>query len=252
MAIETIDDVILALDAILQRAWHDQNRIGYFAALYRRVTRAVKDGIARNQFANGPLMEKLDVVFAGRYLDALAAYEAKHDSSRSWKIAFDACADESRIILQHLLAGINAHINLDLGVAAAQVSPGNRIGELKADFDQINTVLAAQVGAVEAAMAAISPLVGTLSQVGLKSETTVINFNIELARQAAWTVAERLAHDSDILRAMAIDGLDLAVSIEGRAILYPPDKVQVLAAIREVELQDVRKVIDALTSDYPA
>jgi roadblock/LC7 domain-containing protein len=252
MAIKTIDDVILALDAIIQRAWHEQDRIGYFAALYRRVTRAVKDGIAHNQFANGPLMEKLDVVFAGRYLDAQAAYEAKHAPSRSWKLAFDACADESRIILQHLLAGMNAHINLDLGVAAAQVSPGDRIGELKADFNQINAVLAAQVGAVEAAMAAISPLVGTLSLVDLKSETTVINFNIEMARQAAWTVAERLAWQPEVLRAISIDGLDLAVSIEGRTILYPPDKTQTLAAIREVELQDVRKVIDALTADYPS
>ena len=152
-----IDDVIAALDAIIQRAWDEQSRLGYFAALYRRVTRAVRDGIAKGQFSDGALMEKLDVVFASRYLDALATYQLLQGPSRCWKIAFDACTDETRIVLQHLLAGMNAHINLDLGVASAQVCPGDSIEGLKADFDTINTVLAAQVGAVEAEMSTISP-----------------------------------------------------------------------------------------------
>ena len=72
MPLQTIDDVVAALDAIIQRAWDEQSRLGYFAALYRRVTRAVRDGIAKGQFSDGPLMEKLDVVFASRYLDALS------------------------------------------------------------------------------------------------------------------------------------------------------------------------------------
>ena len=76
MPVNTIDEVIAALDAIIQRAWEEHSRIGYFAALYRRVTRAVSDGISQNQFSDGPLMERLDVVFASRYLDALAAYQA--------------------------------------------------------------------------------------------------------------------------------------------------------------------------------
>ncbi len=249
MPIQTIDEVIGALDAIIQRAWDERNRVGYFAALYRRVTRAVKAGIANNQFSDGRRMETLDVVFANRYLDALAAYQAKQDPSRCWKVAFDACTDDSRIVLQHLLAGMNAHINLDLGVASAQVCPGDCIEGLKSDFEMINTVLAAQVGAVESEMSTISPLINTLSHVGLKSETTMINFNIGLARQAAWFAAERLAKEPAILHDVTIDGIDLAVSVEGQAILHPPFKGPALQAIRAVEEPDIRRVIEILKSD---
>ncbi len=50
----------------------------------------------------------------------------------------------------------------------------------------------------------------------------VINFNIDLARKAAWFTAERLAGEPQALHEITIDGLDLAVSVGGRAILYPP------------------------------
>ncbi len=248
MTVSTIDEVIAALDAIIQRAWEEKRRTGYFAALYRRVTRAVRDGVSRGSFQNGPLMQKLDVVFASRYLDALAAYQAGAQSSRSWKLAFEACGDDSRLILQHLLAGMNAHINLDLGVASAQVSPGDQLPQLKTDFDQINDVLAGQVSAVEAEMAALSPLIKNLSTIGLSSETTLINFNIGLARKAAWFIAQRLANEPSFLHDVTIDGLDLSVSVGGRAILYPPFKSEALAAIRAVEVKDVRSVIEKLAN----
>jgi Family of unknown function (DUF5995) len=246
MALTTIDEVISAMDGIIQRAWDEKSRIGYFAALYRRVTHAVRDGVSSGSFQNGSLMEQLDVVFASRYLDALAAYQSGGTPSRSWKLTFDACGDESRLILQHLLAGMNAHINLDLGVASAQVSPGAQLPELKTDFDQINDILAAQVGAVESEMATLSPLIKSLSTVGLRSETTVINFNIGLARNASWFTAQRLANEPSFLHEVTIDGLDLAVTVGGRAILYPPLKADAVAAVLAAEVKDVRMVIDIL------
>jgi hypothetical protein len=248
MPLSTIDDVLAAMDAIVQRAWEEKARTGYFAALYRRVTRAVRDGIRNGRFQNGPLMERLDVVFASRYLDALTAYQSGGKPSRSWRLAFDACTDDSLLILQHLLAGMNGHINLDLGVASAQVAPGDQLPGLKTDFDQINDVLASEVGAVESEMASLSPLVRTLSTVGLRSETTLINFNIGLARKASWFTAERLANEPSFLHDVTVDGLDLAVSVEGRAILYPPFKADAVAAIHAVEMQDVRSVIETLAS----
>jgi len=66
MSVQTIDDVLSALDAIVQQSYDRASRLGYFAALYRRVTCAVRDGITAGRFQNGPRMEKLDVVFASR------------------------------------------------------------------------------------------------------------------------------------------------------------------------------------------
>src|SRR5271167_1295935 len=115
MAVQTVDDVIAALDTIVQQSYDTASRLGYFAALYRRVTCAVRDGLGSGRFSNGPLMEKLDVVFASRYLDALATFQSGGAPTRSWLAAFRGCDDDNLLILQHLLSGMNAHINLDLG-----------------------------------------------------------------------------------------------------------------------------------------
>ena len=148
MSVQTIDDVVSALDTIVQQSYDQASRLGYFAALYRRVTCAVRDGIAAGRFQNGPLMEKLDVVFASRYLDALATFQAGGKATRSWMLAFRGCDDAGLLILQQLLSGMNAHINLDLGIASAQVSPGDQLPQLKPDFDQINNVLAGLISTV--------------------------------------------------------------------------------------------------------
>jgi Family of unknown function (DUF5995) len=151
------------------------------------------------------------------------------------------------LILQQLLSGMNAHINLDLGVAAAQVSPGEQLPQLKPDFDEINTVLASLVGIVASEIAALSPLIGDLEKIGLRSETSLVNFDITAARDAAWFTAERLAGEPPFLRAATIDGIDLAVSLEGRAILYPPCGGEGLKVIQQAESKDVRLVIDTLS-----
>src|SRR5271167_4956303 len=193
MAVQTVDDVIAALDTIVQQSYDTASRLGYFAALYRRVTTAVRDGITSGRFSNGPLMDTLDVVFASRYLDALATFQAGGTPTRSWILAFRGCDDASLLILQQLLSGMNAHINLDLGIAAAQTCPGDQLPQLKPDFDEINVVLADLVSTVAAEIAEVSPLIGDLEKIGLRDETSLVNFDIVAARDAAWLSAQRLA-----------------------------------------------------------
>ena len=247
MAVQTIDDVVAALDAIIQQSYDNASRLGYFAALYRRVTCAVRDGLSNGRFSNSPLMEKLDVVFASRYLDALGTFQAGGPPTRSWILAFRGYDDADLLILQQLLSGMNAHINLDLGIAAAQTCPGDQLPQLKRDFDEINTVLAEQVGAVEAELAAVSPLIGELEKIGLRSETSVINFSIKAARDNAWFNAQRLAGEPSALHDVTIDGLDLAVSIGGGAILHPLVGAEGLRIIQQAEVKDVRRVIEVLS-----
>ncbi len=252
MTVQTINDVVSALDAIVHQSYDNASRLGYFPALYRRVTCAVRDGITTGRFQNEPLMEKLDVVFASRYLDALSTFQAGGTPTRSWVLAFQGCDDASLLILQQLLSGMNAHINLDLGIATAQVCPGDQLPELKPDFDEINAVLAEQVGAVEAEMAAVSPLIGDLEKIGLRTETSVINFSLQAARDAAWPSAQRLASEPSLLHNVTIDGLDLAVSIQGSAILHPLVGAEGLRIIQQAEVKDVRRVIEVLSQDGTA
>ena len=124
----TIDEVIDRLDELIGWAATEKSRLGYFAALYRGVTVKVREGVATGAFEDGPRMERFDVIFANRYLDAVRVYREGNNPSRSWLFAFESAKGVRPVVLQHLLLGINAHINLDLGVAAAEVS---KDGELK-------------------------------------------------------------------------------------------------------------------------
>ena len=83
-------------------------------------------------------MERLDVIFANRYLEAFEQYRSNQATTRSWRLTFETSKHWWPIGLQHLLLGMSAHINLDLGVAAARTSPGDTLAGLKDDFNKIN------------------------------------------------------------------------------------------------------------------
>ena len=247
MPAETIDDVIHALDGIIDWAWSQKSRAGYFAALYRRVTRAVKDGIAGGRFQNGQRMEKLDVVFANRYLQAYGQFRSGQRPTLSWQVAFNAALRWYPIVVQQLLAGINAHINLDLGIAAAQTAPGDQLPGLQPDFNQINAVLADLVGAVEKEIGEVSPLIDWLQKFDLRTETTIINFNMKVARDAAWNVAKNLAATSPDRMEAAIADVDLRTGLLGKLVVSPPMLIKLqLMPIRALESNNVRKVLDVL------
>ncbi len=127
MPASTIDEVLEHLDGTIDLAHRQKSRLGYFAALYRNVTVKVREGILAGGFEDGARMERLDVAFANRYLDALERYHRGEDLSRCWRTSFEAAQNWHPIVLQHLLLGVNAHINLDLGIAAAQTSPGTQL-----------------------------------------------------------------------------------------------------------------------------
>ena len=157
MPVQTIDDVVSALETIIQRSYDKQSRLGYFAAMYQRVTRVVRDGVSAGSFQNGP---NSSTWFLQHATSMRFTFQAGGTATRSWMVAFNGCDDANLLILQHLLSGMNAHINLDLGIAAAQVSPGEQLPELKPDFDQINAVLASLIGTIASEIAAVSPLIG--------------------------------------------------------------------------------------------
>src|SRR5947207_2335420 len=120
MQLLTIDEIILELEQIIDHCIKTKNKAGYFAALYHNVTCHVKTGIANGDFEDGARMERLDVIFASRYIDAWHAFNNKTPLSQSWNIAFQQVSKWPTLVLQHLLLGINAHINLDLGIAAVE------------------------------------------------------------------------------------------------------------------------------------
>ena len=106
-------------------------------------------------------------------------------------MAFRAAHAWRPTVLQHLLLGMNAHINLDLGIACAEIAPGKDIVELETDFKQINAVFAGLIQTVQERLNRVSPLYRFVDDVGGAADRAVINFSIGRAREEAWRFATR-------------------------------------------------------------
>ena len=68
-----------------------ESHIGYFAALYRRVTLGIREAIIKGEFDDGRRIEQLDVAFARRYFNALNAYfdpAVYHGLTLPWEVSF--------------------------------------------------------------------------------------------------------------------------------------------------------------------
>ena len=60
-----------------------------------------------------------------------------------WRAAFDVAGDCRLMIVQHLLLGINAHVNHDLPQVVVERAPASGdLTALRADFDAVNDILA--------------------------------------------------------------------------------------------------------------
>jgi len=243
----TIDGVLEALDGIIEQAIASENRLGYFAALYRKVTAKVKEGIATGFFEDGPRMERLDVIFANRYLAALDRWEREREPTQAWRVAFEAADDWQPLVLQQLLVGINAHINLDLGIAAAETSVGGDLSALKTDFDRINEILFSLVGQVEKEIAGISPWIAWLERIGGRVDDEIVRFSMGIARREAWEFATELARLEQNRWPPLIELRDRETTLLGRHILSPGVFLSLgLFLIRLRESNDVAGNIRAL------
>ena len=244
----TIDEVIAQLDDIIARSIREQSRLGYFAALYRKVTVKVKEGIAQGRFEDGPRMERLDVTFANRYLTALNQFRSGQQPFLSWLASFKAASSWRPIILQQLLLAMNPHINLDLGIAAAETCPGDELPSLQHDFDEINNILAALVGQVESEINEVSPWINFLDHIDPKADTAIVNFSMDKARACAWDLATKLAPLSPIEWKPLLDVRDLEMTALADLIWHPVGVIFKLGLllIRSRESSDVARVIDVL------
>ena len=247
MSVHTIDDVIKELTQIIDTAKNTSSRLGYFPALYRKVTIEVKKGIEAGAFEDGPRMEKLDVIFAKRYLDALTQAKAGQDPTESWQIAFKATKSKKPLVLQHVLLGINTHINLDLGIAAAETMQGQDIQLLKNDFDKINEILTSLIDGVTKELEEISPMLKRFGLLSGKVDDYLARFGIEIAREYAWSVALKFAESARSEWPSRISEQDAEVYSFAKKIRRPGRSLRfALFLVRMTERRSIKRIIEIL------
>jgi len=187
----TIDEVLSRLDKIIDAALADNDPGGYFAYVYRRTTRAVKEAIDAGRFADNVRMEVFDVAFANLYLEAYEQHQCGEECSASWALAF-AAAREQKALLQHVLLGMNAHINLDLGVAAGRLMHGKNLEDLEDDFRRVNDILQEIIEELQERVSRVSPLFYLADRFGRQRDEHLLDFSMRAAREQAWVVAHQV------------------------------------------------------------
>lgn len=244
----TVDEVIIQLEKIITYCEINNNRAGYFAVLYHKVTCKVKDCIANKDFEDGIRMERLDVTFANRYLYAFYSWIAGKPTTNSWKIAFDAVAQDKPLVLQHLLLGMNAHINLDLGIATALVMDGFSLDDIHNDFNTINSILASMVDNIEACLTKINPLMRLLNLNIYKYDEMLVRFSISTARDGAWMFAKELSLKKGSDFENCISTRDESIQQLGNSIANPHGLLLkfIVKFIRLFEKKNIAAVIKLL------
>jgi len=244
MRAENIDEVVEGLAEIVREATRTGDRIGYFAALYRQVTVEIRTAIHEGQFEDGPRMDRFDTLFGNRYFEAHDAWLRDRSGPRCWRETFGLLEDSDTVIVQHLILGVNAHINLDLAVTAARTSPGEDIQALRHDFLLINDILAGVVLVLEDSVGAVSPLLSLLDKVGGRTDEKILDFSVVQSRQEAWYNAVLLAGQTEAEREATIERLDVRATVLARLIARPGLLVRpALELIRGTESGDVAAVI---------
>lgn len=218
---QSIDTVVESLDQIIQSCLEAQSSMGYFPALYRRVTLEVKKAIEESKFDDGERMEKLVVVFAGRYLENYDSYAKANTCSRSWLVAFKNAKSPPLTVLQHLLLGMNAHISLDLGISASEVAEGDPLA-IKSDFILINKILGDQIDDTQRRLTRIFSALGLIDHLLGSIDEQLSLFSISYARDKAWTQMLELSLADKERKQQIIAKRDQAVADFASHLIRPP------------------------------
>jgi hypothetical protein len=244
---DSIDGVISSLDKIINWSIANNKRTGYFAALYHKVTASVKLGIVQGEFDDGVRMERLDVLFANRYLDAFEAYYSDQPVTECWRLAFDKTERWYPLVLQHLMVSMNAHINLDLGIAAAQTVSADELTTLKLDFDRINELLSRMIDDVQKELAEIWPMMGLLDKVAGRLDEKLAEEGMEFARNCAWQFAVDYTATSN--KELMVRNMDHSLYLMGEALMGAGlMELSLFLFLRILERGSVAKKIIALAN----
>lgn len=246
----TIDDVIATLDRVLQWAIEAPSTIGYFAAIYKRVTVAIRHAARNGEFADGALVEELDVAFGQRYFDALNGFfypDEYPPVTLPWEVAFLGSTDGNATMLQHIMAGLNAHITFDLGMALVKVAP-TALDDLQGDYHRVNALLCSQLPGMLDVIATLSPELGIVHRY-FPGEMRVLTRMLTKLRESAWLFAIHMAMHPETQRERRVNQSSWTAAM-GAWYLDPPRRLTpvpvLVRAISRRESRDIATNLQAL------
>ena len=147
----TIDEAragFATLEAAL-RAANDRRAI--FVGAYLTITSALQEAIDEGEFLDAVWARSYLLHFAQLYMEAFRAFEQGDldHVPTAWRVAFELSAKGEGLALQHLLLGVNAHINNDLAIALMRCGIDPNRPMRYEDHNSVNEVLKRTVNALQ-------------------------------------------------------------------------------------------------------
>lgn len=221
---DTIADVIALMqkiDALLPAS----DGLKWFNLLYLMVTQQVDSQPPAGGWKDPQWLTRLDVVFAGMYLAAVAGFLSQSASTpSSWSALFESRFKPGIDRIQFALAEMNAHINHDLALALLQtdnelnLTPGLNSPQHD-DFEDVNGRLEAVLPTALQFLA--TGIVGELAQDTGKIGRFLAIWDIKAARDLAWDFAGHLRGLDGVPRTLALAAQDQFTGVIGRSLLLP-------------------------------
>ena len=221
-------DQVLDVMAAIERTLPSSDGLWWFNHLYRRVTLGVEAAMSGSTAFGDPVfLQRLDVVFANQYFDAVAAGERDPNAAPSaWRPLLDARLTPGVQPLQYALAGMNAHINRDLpwGIVTVFEQLGGSPSSTDvrhSDFERVNGILEGVEGQIKVEFA--TGAVATVDALTAPVDDRLAMWNVRAARDTAWTNAEVLwaLKPTPALQQDYFDRLDRFTGFAGRGLLAP-------------------------------
>jgi hypothetical protein len=224
--VNSIEDVIRAMQDIDQILQNDDG-LKWFNLLYLRVTESVRNSPPAEGWENPQYVQRLAIVFAGLYFNAIASWQRDHNSVvRSWAPLFQSRQRRGIVRVQFALAGMNAHINHDLPIALVQTSEEQGIVPRRGspehrDFERVNAILEAVTEQVKQFLA--TGIVGEIDQDLGRVDDMVALWSVRKARETAYTNGEILwqLRGAPTLSDAFLRNLDRLVGLSSRGLLIP-------------------------------
>jgi len=243
-----VADLLLRMERQLAELEASGDPARFFLGTYLRTTRAVARALDGDTFEDPAWVGELDVVFAGLYLDALAAHRRDPASApATWRRAF--AADPSLPPEAHVLLGVHAHINVDLPQALVATMPPADFADCdicsqrRRDHGRIDRVLAARVAAEDVELERSGGRRSPLDRLLRPVNRTAVRKFLREARRTVWAntaVLHRARDDGQACLERRVAELDLAgaervaellrpgpvllrLAIHGFGVALPPD-----------------------------
>jgi hypothetical protein len=223
---------------------------GVFTTAYLHITQSIGAAVEEDSFKDTLWSQNYLICFANLYRVAILnnARGNKDLVPKSWKTSFELAEKKEGFVIQHLMLGINAHINHDLALALHEVKIDPNRDDKYKDHTDINIILEKATNGLKHSVAEkYAPILKRLDKGLGNIDDQITAFSIPKAREHAWSmaIALRLAQ-TDFEKNILQRSLDEQAAVIARLILASPiqhPKVKETVSVLKWIDQKVNRVI---------